>query len=94
MRRARRHHGGWMGKTLAGTLCGLALALIASGLFMHAGSQGSMVFDKYQIALWIVPPVWLAVLSCCFLFRDAVRAWLWLGGASIASYLLLLAVAP
>lgn len=80
---------GWVAKTLAGTVCGLAIALAASGLFMYPGFEDNTVFDKYQIAMWLVPPIWLAVLSCCYLFRDAWRAWLWLGGISVASLLLL-----
>lgn len=80
---------GWAGKTLAGTICGLAIALIASGLFMYPDFERNTVFDKYQIAMWIVPPIWLTVLSCCYLFRDAGRAWLWLGGISVAGLVLL-----
>jgi len=79
---------GWAGKTLAGVLCGLAIALIASGLFMLPNAKENMVYDKYQIAMWIVPPIWLAVLSCCYLFRDALRAWLWLGGITVAGFAL------
>src|SRR5690606_1382370 len=78
--RAHRHDlsKGWLGKTLAGALCGLAIALIASGFFMLPDTKHNTVFDKYQIAMWIVPPIWLTVLSICYLFRDAWRAWLWL----------------
>lgn len=79
---------GWAGKTLAGTVCGLAIALAASGFFMYPGFDANTVFDKYQIAMWIVPPIWLAVLSCCYLFRDVRHAWLWLGGISVVTLLL------
>jgi len=79
---------GWLGKTLAGTVCGLAIALITSAFFMLPDTHNNTVYDKYQIAMWMVPPVWLAVLSCCYLFRNALRAWLWLGGVSIAGFAL------
>ena len=79
---------GWLGKTLAGVICGLAIALIASGFFMLPDTKHNTVYDKYQIAMWMVPPIWLAILSCCYLFRDAARAWLWLGGISIAGFAL------
>lgn len=85
---------GWLGKTLAGVFCGLAIALIASGFFMLPDTRHNTVYDKYQIAMWIVPPIWLAVLSACYLFRDAWRAWLWLGGASIAGFVLFKGLAP
>ena len=87
--RSRRHTDlskGWVGKTLAGIVCGLAIALITSGFFMLPDTKDNTVYDKYQIAMWIVPPIWLAILSCCYLFRDAMRAWLWLGGISIAGF--------
>jgi len=85
---------GWLGKTLAGSICGLALALVASGFFMLPDTKYNTVFDKYQIAMWMVPPIWLAVLSFCYLFRDALRAWLWLGGASVLGFALFKLLAP
>lgn len=87
-RRRRDLSKGWLGKTLAGAICGLAIALIASGFFMLPDTKHNTIYDKYQIAMWMVPPIWLAVLSCCYLFRDALRAWLWLGGISIAGFAL------
>ncbi len=85
---------GWLGKTLAGTFCGLAIALVASGFFLLPDTKYNTVFDKYQIAMWMVPPIWLAVLSFCYLFRDALRAWLWLGGASVVGFALFKVLAP
>jgi len=85
---------GWLGKTLAGSVCGLAIALIASGFFMLPDTKYNTVYDKYQIAMWMVPPIWLAVLSFCYLFRDALRAWLWLGGASVLGFAFFKVLAP
>jgi hypothetical protein len=36
--------------------------------------------------MWMVPPIWLGVLSFCFLFRSGLSAWLWLGGANILTF--------
>lgn len=85
---------GCAGKTLAGVICGLAIALAASGLFMLPDTKYNTVYDKYQIAMWIVPPIWLAVLSVCYLFKSSLRAWLWLGGIAVAEFILFLLLAP
>jgi hypothetical protein len=61
---------GWAGKTLAGVLCGLAIALIASGLFMLPNAKENMVYDKYQIAMWIVPESPWPALRCSRGWRD------------------------
>lgn len=72
----------WLSKTLAGTLLGFTLALGASGLFALA-TPGLATGIKAQLAMWLVPPVWLGVLSGCFLFGSGLRAWLWLGAANL-----------
>lgn len=72
----------WLSKTLAGTLLGFTLALGASGLFALAAS-GLPMATKAQLTMWLVPPVWLGVLSGCFLFGSGLRAWLWLGAANL-----------
>ena len=36
-----------------------------------------------QLAMWMVPPIWLGVLSGVYFFANGVRAWLWLGGAGL-----------
>lgn len=71
----------WLSKTLAGTLLGFALALGVSGLFA-AFSGGLPPAARAQLAMWLVTPIWLTVLSLVFLFASGRRAWLWLGGAN------------
>lgn len=78
----------WWAKTLAGVLLGFSLAILASGLLsrylpiqpLQAGAQ---------LAMWLVPAVWLAVLSGCFFFRSGLRAWGWLGAANLLALVLL-----
>lgn len=73
----------WLGKSLAGALPGLALALALSGVFAWTGPGGAHAPNKYQLTMWLVVPLWAAILSLVFLFRSALQAWCWLGGASL-----------
>jgi len=71
----------WLSKTLAGTLLGLTFAFACSAVFAHfAASLAPPI--RAQLAMWMVIPIWLCVLSCVYLFRSGKRAWLWLGFAN------------
>ncbi|MFA7665494.1 MAG: hypothetical protein WCY32_05180 [Burkholderiaceae bacterium] len=72
----------WVSKTLAGVLLGLSLALTCSGL-LAALLIGMPVPVSGQLAMWLVPPVWLGVLSFVYFFSSGLRAWLWLGGVNV-----------
>lgn len=76
----------WIAKILAGTVLGFGLAIALAGLFAWAGPGGPLAANKYQLSMWMVPPIWLGVLSFCFLFRSGLRAWLWLGGGNLLAY--------
>ncbi len=76
----------WLSKSLAGAVLGLGLAFAVAGVFAWAAPDGP---NKYQLAMWLVAPLWLAVASVCFLFRSGMRAWLWLGGANVVAYAVL-----
>lgn len=82
----------WLAKSLAGTLLGLALGLAVGGLCMRYGDGAPPL--KAQLAMWLVAPVWMAVLSFVFLFRSGLRAWLWLLAANALAYAPLLAGRP
>ncbi|MBV2160525.1 hypothetical protein [Achromobacter denitrificans] len=71
----------WLAKTLAGLLLGAVLAFVCSGLF-SAAYPDMPLSVRGQLAMWMVPPVWLGVLSGVYFFASGLRAWLWLGGAS------------
>lgn len=71
----------WVSKTLAGLLLGLTLAIIASGLLM-VRLDGIPLPVSGQLAMWLVPPVWLLVLSLVYFFRSGLRAWAWLLAAN------------
>ncbi|HVH33614.1 MAG TPA: hypothetical protein VM847_05830 [Tahibacter sp.] len=80
----------WFGKTCAGAVLGFGLALAVSGLFAWLGPGGvDAGSGKIQFTMWLMAPVWTAVLSFVFLFRDSLRAWIWLGAANVAAFGLL-----
>ena len=72
----------WISKTLAGMVLGAAMALGCSGLFSQLSAADIPFSVRGQLAMWMVPPVWLGVLSGTYFFTNGLRAWLWLGGAS------------
>jgi CBS domain containing-hemolysin-like protein len=75
----------WIGKTSAGVICGFALAIAVSGLFASLTPGGLAVQDQEQVAMWLVPPIWIAAMSAGFAFRSGARAWSWLGAIAIAA---------
>ncbi len=72
----------WTSKTLAGVLLGLALALGASGLLSHF-TQDIPLTTRAQLVMWVVPPIWLGIAGCVYFFSSGLRAWAWLGGATL-----------
>ena len=81
----------WLGKASAGVMLGFVLALGAAGLFKSlVGVNDTFFSTKGQFAMWLMSPVWAGVVSFCFLFSSAWRAWAWLGLASAAVWGLLL----
>lgn len=75
----------WISKSLAGALLGFALAMGASAA-LAALTAGIPLATRSQLAMWLVPPVWLGILSTVYFFASGLRAWLWLGGACLALY--------
>lgn len=76
----------WWSKTIAGTVLGFTLAVALAGLFAWVGPGGVLAPNKYQFVMWMIAPVWLAVVSGCFVFRTGRQAWAWLGGANVLAY--------
>jgi hypothetical protein len=78
------------GKSLAAALLGLPLTVGIIGLVALLWPG-----DPHRTTLsWLLVsfPVWIAVMSCTFLFRSGLRAWLWLGGATLLCFVLVHAV--
>lgn len=74
------------GKTLAGAVLGLGLALGISALVAWFTPGGPAATNKFQFVMWLVSPLWVAILGCVYFFRDARQAWLWLGAANLLAF--------
>lgn len=81
----------WLAKTLAGFLFGAVLAFACSGLFVQLNADMPLS-ARGQLAMWMVPPVWLGVLGGVYFFASGLRAWLWLGAAGALAWGLLFAL--
>jgi len=75
-------HRDWLAKSAAGILCGGVMAFACSGLFARLNAPLPLAI-RGQLAMWMVPPIWLGVLSGVYFFSSGLRAWLGLGGASV-----------
>lgn len=76
----------WLGKTLAATVPGYTLALALSGIIALLTPDGFVGEGKVQFNMWMIAPAWATVLGFVFLFRDGLRAWLWLGVANVVAW--------
>lgn len=83
----------WWAKSIAGTLLGFTLGILASGLLVRFGPALPLA-NTAQLAMWTVPPVWMAVLSLCFLFQTGLRAWVWLLAINLLPLAVLLLAGP
>lgn len=72
---------------LAAALLGLPLSvgLIGLAALSWPGDQTITTLPWIMLAF----PLWVAVMTLAFVFRTALRAWLWLGGMTVLSFALL-----
>lgn len=87
--RVRLDNRHWPGKTLAGTVLGYTLAVALSGVVAWLTPGGLQGAGKIQFNMWMIAPLWAGVLGFVYLFRDSLRAWLWLGLANALAFGLL-----
>lgn len=74
----------WFGKVSAGLVCGYLLALGAGGLFKHAAGAGKALYGVHGIvSVQLFAILWTLAVCFCFLFRSTLRAWTWLGIATV-----------
>lgn len=81
------HRADWISKTLAGLILGFFIAMAISGLFFLLPLSIGRSAEA-QLMMWLFAPIWLTLLSTCYLFRNGKQAWLWLTVASITLYTL------
>lgn len=65
-------------KGVAGLLLGFPLALLLSWLCMYTGLGPRIAPARDQVAMWLVVPLWCAVLSLSFLADSRIRCIAWL----------------
>lgn len=79
----------WLGKTLAGAVLGYTLSVALSGVIALLTPGGLEGGGKIQFNMWMIAPLWATVLGFVYLFRDSLRAWLWLGLANAFAFAVL-----
>lgn len=77
-------HRDWISKSLAGLILGLALGMALSALYNAIDSSRALPI-RGQLAMWIVAPVWLSAQGGVYFFTSGMRAWLWLGAATVGT---------
>ena len=77
------------GKSFAAALLAppLAVALVGLAALMSSNQQRDTL-----PALLMFFPVWVALMASAFLFKSGLRAWLWMGGATVLGFGLLYAL--
>ncbi|MFT3755342.1 MAG: hypothetical protein QM769_05260 [Pseudoxanthomonas sp.] len=76
----------WFGKTMAGFWLGFTLGVALSGVIALLTPGGFVGEGKVQFNMWMIAPIWATVMGFVYLFRDSLRAWLWLGAANALAW--------
>ena len=79
------YRNGWAAKTLAGLLPGFVIAICMAGLFLHLMPGDTTHLGRYFVSRWLTIPIWMAILSLVYLFRNGRRAWNVLGLTALLS---------
>ncbi|MBO9678666.1 MAG: hypothetical protein J7556_10540 [Acidovorax sp.] len=82
------HHG------LAGALLGFPLAVWLSGALVYHAVDAAHDSATYQVTMWVVPPLWAAVIGLAFLAPSKRACWAWLLAGNALAYGVLRAVQP
>ncbi|MDC8758465.1 hypothetical protein [Janthinobacterium fluminis] len=74
-------------RSLAAVLLGfpLSVALVGLCVLLGPGAGGTRTLPM----LLLFFPIWVGVMSLAFMFRTGLRAWAWMGGATLLSFTLL-----
>lgn len=72
----------WVSKSLAGLVCGGLLSIAMTGL-IDLWCASVPLSIRGQIDMWLLPPIWLAVMSGVYFFRSGRQAWVNLGLAAL-----------
>jgi len=71
------------GKSTAAAFLGLPLSVLIVGLAALLSSDQATTTLPWLMVFFLV---WIAVMTGAFLFKTGLRAWLWMGGLTLAGY--------
>jgi hypothetical protein len=71
------------GKSTAAVLLGMPLSVLLVGFAALLSSDQATTTLPWLLLFFLV---WIAVMTATFLFKTGLRAWLWLGGLTVAGY--------
>lgn len=74
------------GKSTAAVFLGLPLSVLVVGFFALLSRDQANSTLSWLLLFFLV---WIGVMTGAFLFRSGLRAWLWMGGLTMAGYTLL-----
>ena len=74
------------GKSTAAVFLGLPLAVIVVGICALLSQEQARTTLPWLLTFF---PFWIGAMSIAFLFRTGLRAWLWMGGATLLGYAVL-----
>lgn len=74
------------GKSTAAAFLGLPLSVLIVGLAALLSSDQATTTLPWLMVFFLV---WIAVMTGAFLFKTGLRAWLWMGGLTLAGYVAL-----
>lgn len=80
----------WWTKTLSGALLGWTLAIALSGVFAWLTPGGIAATEKTQLVMWMIAPLWMAAFALVYLAPTGRQGVVWLLGANILAYTVLL----
>jgi hypothetical protein len=71
------------GKSTAAAFLGLPLSVLLVGVAALLGDAQARTTLPWLLVFFLV---WIATMTAAFLFRSGLRAWLWMGGLTVAGY--------
>jgi hypothetical protein len=77
----------WWSKILSATFLGYVFAIGCAGVFFKINPDIPSHI-RSQLAMWLVIPIWLSILSGCFFFKKGMYAWVTLISANLVIYAL------
>lgn len=71
------------GKSTAAVFLGMPLAVLVTGFAALLSRDQAGTTLPWLLLFFLI---WIAVMTCAFLFKTGLRAWLWMGGLTLTGY--------